>query len=192
MLLEGTSPEAIDSAMLDFGMPMGPCRLLDEVGFDVATKVSEVMHEAFSDRMQPCELFAAMVEAKALGQKTGGGIYDKNGTGKGPGRAVIATLQQQRGLPAREATRSELLHRLIYPLVDEAYRCLDEGLVEDELDLDLGLVMGIGFPPFTGGITRFATQEGLATIVSKLDELSRSLASRFNPCDGLRRRALSS
>ena len=192
MLLEGTSAEAIDSAMLDFGMPMGPCRLLDEVGFDVATKVSEVMHDAFSDRMQPCELFAAMVEAKALGQKTGGGIYGKNGTGKGPGRAVIASLQEQRGLPKREASRSELLHRLIYPLVDEAYRCLDEGLVEDELDLDLGLVMGIGFPPFTGGITRFAAHEGLATIVSKLDALSRSLASRFNPCDGLRRRALSS
>lgn len=192
MLLEGTSPDAIDSAMLDFGMPMGPCRLLDEVGFDVASKVSEVMHDAFSDRMQPCELFAAMVEAKALGQKTGGGIYGKNGKGEGPGRAVIENLRKQRGIPAREATRSELLHRLIYPLVDEAYRCLDEGLVEDELDLDLGLVMGIGFPPFTGGITRFAKHEGLATIVSKLDELSRSREPRFNPCDGLRRRALSS
>lgn len=190
MLLEGTSPDAIDNAMLDFGMPMGPCRLLDEVGFDVATKVSEVMHDAFSDRMQPCELFAAMVEAKALGQKTGGGIYGKTGAGNGPGRAVIAKLQKQRGLPAREATRDELLHRLIYPLVDEAYRCLDEGLVTDELDLDLGLVMGIGFPPFTGGITRFAKHEGLATIVSKLDELSRSREPRFAPCDGLRRRAL--
>jgi len=192
MMLEGTSPEAIDSAMLDFGMPMGPCRLLDEVGFDVATKVSQVMHEAFQERMQPCELFAKMVEANALGQKTGGGIYGKNGTGKGPGRAVIAALQKERGLPARAASRQELMHRLVYPLVDEAYRCLDEGLVEDEQDLDLGLVMGIGFPPFTGGITRFAAHEGLATIVSKLDELGRGLATRFNPCDGLRRRALNS
>ncbi|MFT4840888.1 MAG: 3-hydroxyacyl-CoA dehydrogenase/enoyl-CoA hydratase/3-hydroxybutyryl-CoA epimerase [Planctomycetota bacterium] len=190
MLLEGTSPEAIDSAMLDFGMPMGPCRLLDEVGFDVADKVSEVMQQAFPDRMQPCELFAAMVEANALGQKTGGGIYGKAGLGKGPGRSVVEKLREQRGTPARAASRSELLHRLIYPLVDEAYRCLEEGLVKDEQDLDLGLVMGIGFPPFTGGITRFAESEGMATIVSKLDELSRSLDGRFNPCDGLRRRAL--
>lgn len=190
MLLEGTSPEAIDSAMLDFGMPMGPCRLLDEVGFDVADKVSDVMHAAFPERMQPCELFAAMVAAKALGQKSGGGIYGKNGTGNGPGRAVIESLRQQRGMPARQASRSELLQRLIYPLVDEAYRCLEEGLVKDEQDLDLGLVMGIGFPPFTGGITRFAAAEGMATIVGKLDELSRSMDARFHPCDGLRRRAL--
>ena len=191
MLLEGTSPEAIDSAMLDFGMPMGPCRLLDEVGFDVADKVSDVMHAAFSDRMQPCELFQKMVEANALGQKTGGGIYGKGGKGKGPGQAVIDKLRKERGMPAREASRSELLHRLIYPLVDEAYRCLDEGIVADEEDLDLGLVMGIGFPPFTGGITRFAKQEGLAAIVSKLDELSRGFNAKFGPSDGLRRRSIS-
>jgi 3-hydroxyacyl-CoA dehydrogenase/enoyl-CoA hydratase/3-hydroxybutyryl-CoA epimerase len=190
MLLEGTSPEAIDSAMLDFGMPMGPCRLLDEVGFDVADKVSDVMQQAFPDRMQPCDLFAAMVKANALGQKTNGGIYGKGGKGQGPGRTVIEDLREQRATPARSASRSELLHRLVYPLIDEAYRCLEEGLIEDEQDLDLGLVMGMGFPPFTGGITRFAKNEGLGTIVSKLDELSRSLNARFAPCDGLRRRSL--
>ena len=190
LLLEGCSPEAIDAAMLDFGMPMGPCRLLDEVGFDIAAKVSEVMHEAFRDRMDPCELFAAMVDANALGQKTGGGIYGKGGEGRGPGRAVIDKLRADGGIPARQASRSELLQRLVYPLVNEAYRCLDEGLVADEQDLDLGLVMGIGFPPFLGGITRFAQDEGLATIVSKLDELGRSNGPRFAPSDGLRRRSI--
>lgn len=190
LMLEGTSPEAIDSAMLDFGMPMGPCRLLDEVGFDIAAKVSQVMGAAFPDRMQPCALFDAMVDAGALGQKSGGGVYGKDGTGRGPGRAVLQNLQKQRGTPARAASRSELLHRLIYPLVDEAYRCVDEGLVRDEQDLDLGLVMGIGFPPFTGGITRFARREGLAAIVTRLDELTRQLGPRFAPGDGLRRRAV--
>ncbi|MEZ6037490.1 MAG: 3-hydroxyacyl-CoA dehydrogenase NAD-binding domain-containing protein [Planctomycetota bacterium] len=190
LLLEGSSPESIDAAMLDFGMPMGPCRLLDEIGFDVAAKVSEVMHTAFPERMQPCELFAAMVEAKALGQKTGGGLYGANGKGAGPGRAVVAELRRSRGTPARQASRSELLQRLVYPLVDEAFRCLDEGLVEHEHDLDLGLVMGIGFPPFTGGITRFARHEGLATIVARLDELARTHGTRFRPSDGLRRRAI--
>lgn len=190
LLLEGTSAEAIDAAMLDFGMPMGPCRLLDEVGFDVAAKVSAVMQAAFPDRMAPCELFAAMAEAKALGQKTGGGIYGRNGTGDGPGRAVVAALRARRGTPARPASRTELLQRLIYPLVDEAYRCLDEGIVQSEDDLDLGLVMGIGFPPFTGGITQFARREGLATIVAALDALSRAGGARFLPSDGLRRRSL--
>ncbi|MCR9248615.1 MAG: 3-hydroxyacyl-CoA dehydrogenase NAD-binding domain-containing protein [bacterium] len=190
LLVEGTSPEAIDAAMLDFGMPMGPCRLLDEVGFDVATKVSEVMHNGFPDRMQPCELFAAMVKAGALGQKTGGGIYGAAGKGQGPGRRVIESLRSQRTAPGREASRSELVQRLIYPLVDEAYRCLDSGIVASEDDLDLGLVMGIGFPPFTGGITRFAKREGRAAVVAALDELSRTLGPRFAVSDGLRRRAV--
>ncbi|MCA8952923.1 MAG: enoyl-CoA hydratase/isomerase family protein [Planctomycetes bacterium] len=190
LVLEGTSPEAVDAAMLDFGMPMGPCRLLDEVGFDVAAKVSEVMRAGFPDRMEPCELFAAMAKASALGQKSGGGIYGADGKGSGPGRAVIERLRTQRGAPGRAASRSELIQRLIYPLVDEAYRCLDGGVVESTEDLDLGLVMGIGFPPFTGGVTQYARREGLSTIVAALDELRRAHGPRFGVSDGLRKRAV--
>jgi 3-hydroxyacyl-CoA dehydrogenase/enoyl-CoA hydratase/3-hydroxybutyryl-CoA epimerase len=192
LLLEGTAPEAVDAAMLEFGMPMGPCRLLDEVGFDVASKVSDVMQAAFPDRMVPCELFAAMAAAKAYGQKSGGGIYGASGSGAGPGRAVLAGIRRQRGTPPRTASRVEIVQRLVYPLIDEAYRCLDDGVVTAEQDLDLGLVMGIGFPPFTGGITRHAHAIGLATVVNTLDELSRSLGARFQPSDALRRRALNS
>jgi 3-hydroxyacyl-CoA dehydrogenase/enoyl-CoA hydratase/3-hydroxybutyryl-CoA epimerase len=190
LVLDGTEPEAIDQAMLDFGMPMGPCRLLDEIGFDVAAKVSDVMHKGFPARMVPCELFAAMAGAGALGGKTGGGLYGKDGKGPGPGRKIVAGLRAARGTPPRQASRSEIHHRLLYPLVDEAYRCLDDGIVQSEQDLDLGLVMGIGFPAFTGGVTKFAQREGLATIVAMLDELSRTIGPRFQPADGLRRRAV--
>jgi 3-hydroxyacyl-CoA dehydrogenase len=174
--------------MLDFGMPMGPCRLLDEIGYDVAAKVSDVMQRAFPERMVPNPLFAAMVAAKTLGAKSGGGMFSADGSRPGPGRAVLATLREQTG-SAHAATRSELLRRLVYPMVDEAYRCLDEGIVATEQDLDLGLVMGIGFPPFLGGITAFAAREGLQTIVTALDELARAVDPRFAPSDGLRRRA---
>jgi 3-hydroxyacyl-CoA dehydrogenase/enoyl-CoA hydratase/3-hydroxybutyryl-CoA epimerase len=190
LVMEGTSPEFLDQAMLEFGMPMGPCRLLDEIGFDVATKVSAVMAAAFPQRMQPCELFAAMVAKGALGQKSGGGLYGSDGRKAGPGRAVVAELRRQRGTPARAASLGEVIQRLVYPLVDEAYRCLDDGVVGDERDLDLGLVMGIGFPPFTGGITQYAAREGLPAIVRALDELARVHGARFAPADGLRRRAL--
>ncbi len=190
LLVEGNDPEFLDRVLLDFGMPMGPCRLLDEIGFDVATKVSEVMEAAFTDRMQPCSLFAAMVAAKALGKKSGGGIYDKDGKGQGPGRKVLDEVRARRGVPTRTASRSEVIQRLIYPLVDEAYRCLDDGVVGAEQDLDLGLVMGIGFPPFLGGITGYAKSEGMKTIVSALDELARTIDARFRPSDGLRRRAV--
>ncbi|MFY9341039.1 MAG: 3-hydroxyacyl-CoA dehydrogenase NAD-binding domain-containing protein [Planctomycetota bacterium] len=190
LLLEGTDQAAIDQAMLDFGMPMGPCRLLDEIGFDVAAKVSAVMHAAFPQRMVPCELFAAMAAGGALGQKSGGGLYGKDGTGDGPGAAIVRKLRQQRATPPRPAPRSEIVQRLVYPLVDEAYRCLDEGIVQSEDDLDLGLVMGIGFPAFTGGITRFARAAGLGTIVGALDALARTQGPRFQVSDGLRRRSV--
>ncbi len=191
LMAEGNSPEAIDQTMLDFGMPMGPARLLDEVGFDVAAKVSEVLSAAYPDRMQPDPLFAAMVEAGFLGQKTGGGLYDKTGKQPGRGRAVLAGLRQLNGGESRSASRSEILERLIYPMVDEAYRCLDEGLVESESDLDLGLVMGMGFPPFTGGITRYAEREGLRTIVESLERLAGSKDPRFMPANGLKERSRS-
>jgi 3-hydroxyacyl-CoA dehydrogenase / enoyl-CoA hydratase / 3-hydroxybutyryl-CoA epimerase len=190
LLVEGNDPEFVDRVLLDFGMPMGPCRLLDEIGFDVAAKVSEVMQQAFAERMQPSVLFAAMVEAKALGKKAGGGLYDEKGEGRGPGRKVLDRLRRDRRAPPRQASRSEVVHRLVYPLIDEAYRCLDDGIVAAEQDLDLGLVMGIGFPPFLGGITGYAHAEGLRTIVAALDELARNIDPRFQPSDGLRRRGL--
>jgi 3-hydroxyacyl-CoA dehydrogenase/enoyl-CoA hydratase/3-hydroxybutyryl-CoA epimerase len=191
LLVEGNEPEAIDRVMLDFGMPMGPCRLLDEIGFDVAAKVSEVMAAAFRERMQPHPLFAAMVAARALGKKSGGGLFEPGGGGRGAGWRVVAQLRSERKGGPRPSSRSELLQRLLYPMVDEAFRCLDEGIVGSNEDLDLGLVMGIGFPPFTGGATRFAEREGLRTIVAALDELARRIDPRFSPSDGLRRRAVS-
>lgn len=190
LLLEGNEPAFLDRTMLDFGMPMGPCRLLDEIGFDVAAKVSEVLCAAHPGRMVASPLFAAMVEARALGRKSGGGILDANGTGAGPGRAVIERLRAGAAPARAQATRTEVLQRLVYPLVDEACRCLEEGVVAGESDVDLAMVMGIGFPPFHGGLFGFARREGLARIVTALDVLARDVHPRFRPSDALRRRAL--
>ncbi|MHC4814520.1 MAG: 3-hydroxyacyl-CoA dehydrogenase NAD-binding domain-containing protein [Planctomycetota bacterium] len=188
LMLEGCEPEFVDKVMLDFGLPMGPARLMDTVGFDVAAKVSEVMSAAFADRMQPCPLFGAMVKERLLGQKTGGGLYDKSAQRPGPGRKVLQQLRSQS--ESKEANRSQVVERLIYPMVNEAYRCLQEGLVESEDDVDLGLVMGIGFPPFTGGICAYARREGLKHIVQTLDRMGEELDPRFKPSKGLRERAV--
>jgi len=190
LLVEGNDPEFLDRVALDFGMPMGPCRLLDEIGYDIATKVSTVMNQAFPERMQPNSLFGAMVDAGVLGAKSGGGLFAQNGRGHGPGRKVLEQIRRQRGAPSRQASHSEALRRMVYPLVDEAYRCLDAGIVETEQDLDLGLVMGIGFPPFLGGVSGYVASEGLRPIVNALDELARTVDPRFQASDGLRRRAL--
>jgi len=123
-----------------------------------------------------------------VGKKSGGGFYA--GDKGGPGRMVLAQLRAARKNGTRHGSRSEVLQRLVYPMVDEAYRCLDDGIVQSEADLDLGLVMGIGFPPFTGGVTVFARSEGLRSIVAALDELARRVDPHFGPSDGLRRRAV--
>lgn len=190
LLLEGNEPAFLDRTMLDFGMPMGPCRLLDEIGFDVAAKVSEVLCAAHPDRMVASPLFAAMVEARALGRKSGGGILDARGDDDGPGRAVIDRLRTGTHQARPQATRTEVLQRLVYPLVDEACRCLEEGVAASEQDVDLAMVMGIGFPPFHGGLFGFARREGMARIVAALDNLARDVHPRFRPSDALRRRAL--
>ncbi len=188
LLLEGNEPEAVDKAMLEIGMPMGPARLLDEVGYDVAAKVSEVMVAAFPERMQASPLLAAMVAAGRLGKKSGGGLYDASGKQPGPGRTVLAALRRQAGT-LMPSPRERLVARLLYPMVDEAWRCLAEGIVASEEDLDLGLVMGIGFPPHIGGITRYARSVGIGRIVACLDELARS-APRFAPSAALRAAAI--
>jgi len=186
MMLEGCEPEFLDKVMLDFGMPMGPARLLDEVGWDVAAKVSEVLATGFPERMAKSELCDAMVAAGALGTKARGGLYH-NGK-RGPGREVLQQLRKQRGGTRAEPSRTEVIERLLYPMVDEAYRCLEDDIVAAEEDLDLGLVMGIGFPPFTGGITRWARREGFAEIVDSLARRA-DAEPRFAPCGALRARA---
>ena len=187
LLLEGLSPEAIDRVMLDFGMPMGPCRLLDEIGFDVAAKVGETLGAAFGDRMRAGTLVAAMVEAKALGQKTGGGLYGRGGDGPGPGHAVLDRLRGRGQVVS--ISEADIRARLVYPMVDEAFRCLAEQVVASADELDLGLAFGIGFPPFLGGITGFAASEGLPHIAATLDSLARRVDAGMAASDALRQRA---
>ncbi|MEZ5964361.1 MAG: 3-hydroxyacyl-CoA dehydrogenase NAD-binding domain-containing protein [Planctomycetota bacterium] len=186
LLLEGLSPETIDRVMLDFGMPMGPCHLLDEIGYDVAAKVNQTLAAAFAGRMRATPLFDAMVAAEVLGKKSGGGLYGADGRGAGPGRAVLAA----QATPTRAGlTADQIRTRLLYPMVDEAYRCLAEGIVGSADDLDLGLVFGIGFPPFRGGLTGFARDEGLARIVAGLDEMARTVDPGLTASDALRQQA---
>ncbi len=190
LMMGGDEPEHVDKALLNFGMPMGPARLLDQVGWDIAANVGEVMAKAFPQAPPPPTLPAAMVEAGTLGQKSGGGLYDKTGKKPGPGRAVLKRLQTDSGEPT---PAEEIVARLIYPMANEAYRLLGDGIVESEDDIDLGMVFGTGFAPFTGGLASWARNEGLAKIRDKLALLAEQQAQsggiRFEPCEELSRRA---
>ncbi len=155
---EGASVTEIDNAMLDFGMPMGPLRLLDEVGLDIATDVAETLGS-------PSRALAAMRDAGLLGRKSGRGFYLYVQPREKP-NADLAPFRRGRENPSRDALRE----RMVLPMVNEAARCLEEKVVATADDVDFGMVMGTGFAPFRGGPLRYADYAGIASLVSRMKE----------------------
>ena len=176
---------AIDRAFVDFGMPMGPLRLLDEVGLDVADKAGKVLSVAFGDRAAPSKVVAKLVAEGRLGKKTGRGLYRYDGKKESPDETVLAIV----GVDRRPAAAAEdCVERGLGLMIAEAARCLDEGIVRSPGELDLAMVMGTGFPPFRGGLLRYADRYGVARIVEDLTKWSDRLGSRFEPPPTLRDR----
>lgn len=186
LLSEGVSMKDVDQACLNFGMPMGPCRLLDEVGIDVAVKVAKILHDGLGDRASACDLSGEIAKAGFYGKKNSKGfyLYDERGkeTGENPEVAnLLAEKQKEKG-GAKKMSETEIQMRVFLPMINEASYILDEKIVERPSDVDLGLIFGIGFPPFRGGLLRYADSEGLdriyQAIVKYNDEVS---ADRYAP-----------
>jgi 3-hydroxyacyl-CoA dehydrogenase/enoyl-CoA hydratase/3-hydroxybutyryl-CoA epimerase len=190
LMAEGAPIEELDGAVLAFGMPMGPVTLLDEVGLDVAAKVSKILHHAFGARALPCPLSDRLVDTKLLGKKSSKGfyVYDAQGKKTGLNPEVYKALGVTPVSPSRDQ-KSNWIPRLIYPMINEAALCLEEGIVAEAQDVDLGMIMGTGFPPFRGGPLRYADAVGLDKIVAKLEELAKVVGPRFEPSKPLRERA---
>ncbi len=196
---EGIPVEELDGALEEFGLPMGPLALLDEVGLDVAAKVGVVLERAFPDRMRPHPLLQRLVSEGRLGKKGGRGFYlYQDGERKGPDgrlRDALGVGGRDRGA-ARSGTGHEapvyddpyLVARCLYPMVNEAARALEERIVASADDGDLALVMGMGWPPFRGGLLRWADEVGIAIIVQRLEEWAGALGPRFAPAEALRAR----
>jgi 3-hydroxyacyl-CoA dehydrogenase/enoyl-CoA hydratase/3-hydroxybutyryl-CoA epimerase len=183
----GASPENLDEAMLDFGMPMGPMRLLDEVGVDVARHVAQTLAASFSDRMPAPTALDKLVEAGLLGRKCGRGfyLYGKSGEpGSNPAAAAFVTSRT-----AAAMTRLELQERMVFLMVNEATRCLEEQIVTTPEDVDFAMIMGTGFAPFRGGPLRYADSLGAEKIVGAMEILADGGATQFKPCGLLRRMA---
>jgi 3-hydroxyacyl-CoA dehydrogenase/enoyl-CoA hydratase/3-hydroxybutyryl-CoA epimerase/enoyl-CoA isomerase len=188
LLEEGVPMDAIDDAAIKFGMPMGPIALQDMVGLDVSFFAGKVLSKAYADRAVSSRVLGELVKAGRLGKKSGAG-YRKY-TGKG-GKAehdpaVDALLKSD--LPALNLTADELTDRLFLPMLVEATRVLEEGIVREPADVDMGLILGIGFPPFKGGILRWADSVGLGDILKRLEKYQ-SLGKRFEPTDSLKKLA---
>jgi 3-hydroxyacyl-CoA dehydrogenase/enoyl-CoA hydratase/3-hydroxybutyryl-CoA epimerase len=173
----GASAEEIDAAMLDFGMPMGPLRLIDEVGVDIAEDVARTLAAAFPERLRVPAILPKMMQAGLLGRKTRKGFYlhENREATLNPGVNNLRTGSQ--GL-----TREELQRRMVLLMVNEAARCFEEGVVDSPADVDFGMVMGTGFAPFRGGPLRHADSLGTAKVAGDLAQLAETAGSHFAPC----------
>jgi 3-hydroxyacyl-CoA dehydrogenase / enoyl-CoA hydratase / 3-hydroxybutyryl-CoA epimerase len=180
--------EDVDRAMKDFGMPVGPLALLDDVGLDVAVKAGEVLQAAFRERIKSGG-DEALVAAGRLGRKSGAGFYEYPDGKRGePSVAAYAALRVEPAT-ASPLSRNTIETRLVLPMVNEAAFCLEDGVVAGPEKLDLAMILGTGFPPFHGGLLRWADATGLPRVRSLLEELTGRFGSRFEPAPTIRRLA---
>lgn len=180
MVHSGASVASIDEAMLAFGMPMGPLRLLDEVGLDVAMHVAHTLFKNLPTLAADCGWLEVRVKSGALGRKAGHGFYRYSGD-----RAFLAKDAR----PLNSADIAAASQRLPLLLTNEAAHCLDEGIVESAASVDLGMVLGTGYAPFRGGPLRYADAVGLDVVLRTLRTFSADFGERYSPASGLIQRA---
>lgn len=180
MLQEGVPLKRLEKVLLDFGLPMSPFELGDEVGNDVSYKVSHIFEKAYGERMQPPPLLQMLNEHKLYGKKVGKGFYIYQGKGKKENLEIFDLLKN---FPktGREITDREIIERVVYIMINEAWRCLQEGIVSDPDTIDLAMIMGTGFPPFRGGLMQYAQEIGEANIIERLKYYEQLYGSRFKP-----------
>ena len=200
LVLAGYEIETIDRIMLDFGMPMGPLRLTDEVGLDVAHHVAKDLAARlphFAAATPDDDVLERMMAKGWLGRKSGKGFYDFSGGrgGKKSGDSdarqpvnpdVRLMLLTTASAPPAKPDETLLRDRLVLIMVNEAARVLEEGVVGAPEDVDFGMIMGTGWAPFRGGPLRYADHRGLDEIARRLTALAPRAGRHFQPCGLIR------
>jgi 3-hydroxyacyl-CoA dehydrogenase/enoyl-CoA hydratase/3-hydroxybutyryl-CoA epimerase len=200
----GVDPKRIDSALVEWGMPMGPLRLIDEIGVDITIDIGNTLEKAYGQRDHVPTVLLWLRDQQMLGRKTGAGLYNYEGKSQKPSDSLV---KWRRGLhgepegaegpnippdkyrdPRLRFNEERLTHRLVFLMVNEAARCVEEGVVGSPEDADYGMILGTGFAPFRGGPLRFGEHLGLKRIVEELERLARA-EKKFTPCEILRKHA---
>jgi 3-hydroxyacyl-CoA dehydrogenase len=179
----GVDLEKIDNALTKWGMPMGPLRLIDEIGVDVTVDIAVTLEKAYGGRDRAPEILKKMREAKLLGRKSGAGFYKYEGREQSPNELLA---QWRKGNAPKDNV--DLANRLMFLMVNEAARCIEEKVVESPEDADYGMILGTGFAPHRGGPLRFAEAFGLKKISEEMSGLAKS-DDKFEPCEILKRHA---
>lgn len=192
LLLEGQSIEHLDKALVKFGFPVGPMTLLDEVGIDVGAKISPILAAELGERFKAPAAFEKLLSDDRKGRKNGKGFYLYGSKSKKKAKQVDESVYQVLGLkPGVNAEVSEVAQRCVVQMLNEAVRCLEEGIIASPRDGDIGAIFGIGFPPFLGGPFHYIDTLGAGVLVAKLEKYQAKHGDRFAPCDKLKQMAQS-
>jgi len=183
LLAEGASVEQLDRALTSWGWPVGPITLMDEVGLDVGHHVSKVMTGYFGDRVKPPEVFAAMAEDGRTGRKGGRGFYKYEG---GKKKGVDESVYELIGWEPADIDDQEIIERCWLQMLNETALTIEDGVIENPVDIDIGVIFGFGFPPFRGGLLRAADRLGLDRVVAKLEGYAEEHGDRLAPAQLLR------
>ncbi len=177
MFEEGADFENIDRLVYEFGMPMGPFVLADEVGLDVGYKVAKVLEDAYGERMKVSSILDRVYhQMQLLGKKSGKGFYIHSGKKRVANDAVKALVFSK-----RQFDEKEIIDRAMLIMVNEAALCLQEGIVDNAQYLDMVMIMGTGFPPYRGGLLRYADAVGIERVLITLQSLAKNHGLRFEP-----------
>ncbi len=188
LLEDGADVAEIDGALTEFGMPMGPCRLLDEVGFDIVEHVAQEMVRAFGERMRPSRALGILTSEGRLGKKNKRGFYSYSRRGASVDRNTVRSLSFG-AAAAGSVAPDDIVDRCLLPSVNEAMHALEDGVASGAGDVDLAMVMGAGFPPFRGGMLAWADRRGAGAVRDRLIELQERHGERFAPAPALNRAA---
>jgi len=187
LMEQGVPLEDIEQAMKSFGMPMGPFELLDHVGLDICGHVTRALAAQIGERLAAPAIMTKLEALKLLGKKGGKGFYLYDAAGKKTGfnPDVLATVTAAK----TTKTKAEIQDRLVLAMVNEAVLSLEEGVIEDPAQLDLALIMGTGFPPYLGGLLRYADSVGTRVVLQKLDWLAKVSGDNYRPAKLLKQTA---
>ena len=184
LILDGEPIEHIDKSLVKFGFPVGPVKLLDEVGIDVGTKIIPFLVEAFGERFTAPSAFDKVLADGRKGKKNQKGFYSYEG--KKPGKEVDESIYELLGLsPSAKLSEKEVAERCVLMMLNEAARCLDEGVIRNARDGDIGAIFGIGFPPFLGGPFRYMDTLGIKHVVARLNHYATAVGDKFAPAEVL-------
>lgn len=189
MVSEGYDIVSLDRQLKQFGMPMGPLELIDQVGVDIASHVAESLAVVQPDAEVPARLLSQMVELGWLGKKAKRGfyLYEKSGSPEANHLISQEASIPPLGLDFKRDGLTSAQRRLVYPMLNEAVHCLDELVVTEAWMVDLGMVLGTGFAPMTGGPLRLIDAIGPDTVIHNMRTLAATYGERFDAADGLAR-----